>query len=115
MTPLSIKIESSGRTCTVACEGDLDRSSAGLFESCLAPGFAGAADRVVFELAGLDIGDGLGIAAAVSLVKHLRGEGRAVFLVAAPQMLAHNLYKNGLLAGPGAVQLHNTRQDEPYG
>lgn len=70
-------------------------------------------DPLVVDLSGFDIADGLAAVAAVNAMRAL-AHGRRVVLRAAPQILAHNLYRVGDLE-QGSVQLEATREDEPYG
>ncbi|MEW6648431.1 MAG: STAS domain-containing protein [Pseudomonadota bacterium] len=70
-------------------------------------------DPLVVDLSGFDIADGLAAVAAVNALRAL-AHGRRMVLRAAPQILAHNLYRVGDLE-QGSVQLEATREDEPYG
>ena len=68
----------------------------------------------VLELAELDITDGVAAVLAVNAVRLLRSRVPSLRIVAAPQVLAHNLYRTGMLAGGGIV-LEAMREDEAYG
>ena len=51
----------------------------------------------------------------VNALRALRRRCRRLVLVHAPQILAHNLYRVGMLDGEDAVELEAMREDEPYG
>ena len=69
--------------------------------------------RIELDLSGAEAGDGVGVAELVGLVRDALAAGRRIVLHAAPQVVAHNLYRVGLLTHPG-LSLRDTRQDEPY-
>lgn len=68
----------------------------------------------VLELGDLDIADGVACTEAVNLIRHLLAVNTHLRIVAAPQVLAHNLYRTGLLQGDRIV-LEAMREDEAYG
>lgn len=68
----------------------------------------------VLDLADLDLEDGVAVAHLVTGLRALRARCDRLVLVAAPQMLAHTLYKVGALSDPGLV-LVAPRQDEGMG
>lgn len=70
---------------------------------------------VVVELQEVDVADGTGALLGVDLVRRLLTHCGRVELRHAPQLLAHNLYRVGLLEGPGVVALVEPREEEPYG
>lgn len=70
--------------------------------------------RIELDLADAEAGDGVGVAELVGLVSDALRAGGTVVLRSAPQIVAHNLYRVGLLEHPGLI-LDATRQDEPYG
>jgi hypothetical protein len=69
--------------------------------------------RVEIDLAEVDFEDGESLAKAIEILRHLRIRAPRLTLIRAPQMLCHNLYRVGLLDGPGAIELIEMRQDEP--
>lgn len=73
-----------------------------------------SAGEVVLDLADLDLDDGVAVAHLVTGLRALRARCDRLVLVAAPQMLAHTLYKVGALSDPGLV-LVAPRQDEGMG
>lgn len=99
----------------LAISGDLNRSNAGDFEASIAiqPFVEGHA---ILELIDLEIDDGVAATAAVNGVRQILETVIQVTIVGAPQVLAHTLYRVGMLEGEGArVLLKDTREEEPYG
>ena len=68
----------------------------------------------VLDLAEFDIGDGVAATHALNAIRLLCSRVPMLCIEAAPQLLAHNLYRTGLLSVPGIV-LKDMREDEPYG
>lgn len=68
----------------------------------------------VLDLAELDIEDGVAATHMVNAVRLLCGRVPVLQIVGAPQVLAHNLYRTGLLAR-GGIELKAMREDEAYG
>lgn len=66
------------------------------------------------DLTDLDIEDGVAATRAVNAVRMLCAQVSVLCLKGAPQVLAHNLYRTGLLA-EGGIELVDMRQDEAYG
>lgn len=66
------------------------------------------------QLGDLDIVDGVACTHAVNVVRLLLARSAGLVIAEAPQVLAHNLYRTGLLA-QGNVQLLAMREDEAYG
>lgn len=66
------------------------------------------------DLSELDIEDGVAATHAVNAVRMLCAQVSVLYLKGAPQVLAHNLYRTGLLA-EGGIELVDMRQDEAYG
>jgi anti-anti-sigma regulatory factor len=102
------------RAGAVAIEGELSRDNASEFERLLRSLDAGQDGRVVLDLHGFDIDDGEGLVTAINSLRELRARSSGVVLAGAPQMLAHNLYRLGML-GVGAIELIDMRLDEPAG
>lgn len=90
--------------------GDLTRHNGSLLVHWLQtqPAFS----RV--DLSELDIEDGVAAAEAVNAIRLLHRRVDSLELVSAPQLLAHNLYRTGLLLDAGIV-LRAMREDEAYG
>jgi hypothetical protein len=75
-----------------------------------------AADPRTLDLGELefDVDDGVELARWVDRIRaRVRSDGRVV-VRRCPQMLAHTLYKAGLLRD-GRIELIETREEEPYG
>lgn len=66
------------------------------------------------DLAELDIVDGVAATHAVNAVRMLHSRASFLCIEHAPQVLAHNLYRTGLLMDDGIV-LEAMREDEAYG
>lgn len=71
----------------------------------------GGLERVELELGELEAEDGAAVASLVDLVRRLSAAALRVELRCAPQMLAHTLYKAGLLRD-GRVRLAGEREPE---
>jgi hypothetical protein len=67
----------------------------------------------VLDLAELETGTGVELAATVDELR-ARAAETGVILRNCPQMLAHTLYKAGLLRR-GDIVLESVREEEPYG
>lgn len=108
----AIRIEIQGETISLA--GELAASDATLLEawfhhldlqqplSCL-------------ELGELDISDGVAATHMINIVRLLLSRADRITLSGAPQLLAHNLYRAGMLYDGCAITLDGMREDEPYG
>jgi hypothetical protein len=70
-------------------------------------------DRVMLDLAELETGTGVELVAMVDELR-ARAAGQRLILRNCPQMLAHTLYKAGLLRR-GDIVLESVRDEEPYG
>ncbi len=66
------------------------------------------------DLAELDIEDGVAATEAVNAVRLLCSRVARLHIIAAPQVLAHNLYRTGMLAN-GTIELVDMREDEAFG
>lgn len=71
----------------------------------------GVIDRLMLD--DFDIADGVAATQAVNMVRHLLAS-HSLSIYGAPQVLAHNLYRTGLLR-EGRITLLAMREDEPYG
>lgn len=65
------------------------------------------------DLAELDINDGVAATYAVNAVRLLLSRDTPLVIDSAPQVLAHNLYRTGMLEGD-SVRLVDMREDEAY-
>ena len=68
---------------------------------------------LTLDFSNLDCDDGIALATCVSVLRDLRGRRSRLLLRGASQMLAHNLYRVGALEGSRAIELVDTRLDEP--
>ena len=71
-------------------------------------------DATVLDMSALDITDGVGVTTMINAIRHLLERTNKVIIIAAPQMLAHNLYRVGMLAD-SRIELVDIREEEPYG
>src|SRR5262249_43300605 len=69
---------------------------------------------IVLDMSAFEVTDGVGVAAAINAIRRLLERTEKITLIAAPQLLAHNLYRVGMLAD-GRTELVATREEEPYG
>ena len=67
---------------------------------------------LALDLDGLDLLDGVAVAEAINGLRAALALGAPVVLHRAPQMLAHTLYKIGMLTD-GAISLEDPRVEEP--
>jgi anti-anti-sigma regulatory factor len=98
----------------VAFEGDMTAANADEFARHLQALEADARGVIRLDLRGLDVDDGVAIAITVNALRHLLSRVAKLILIAAPQMLCHNLYRIGLLDGD-RIELEDMREDEPSG
>lgn len=94
-------------------DGELDHvSRAALHAWC--KGIEPVQEPLTLELAGLEIPDSAGIAAAIEALRLLLQRTPSLTVVHSPHLLAHTLYRLGLLE-EGRLALVEPRQEEPYG
>ncbi len=95
-------------------DGELDgRNSASLRLWC--EGIETVPERRTLELAGLEILDARGMAAAIEAVRWLLQRTPVLTLAHPPHLLAHTLYRIGMLAEGSRLGLFEPRQEEPFG
>jgi hypothetical protein len=68
----------------------------------------------VLDLGELEVDDGPELARLVTRLRSLLEEHEALALHGCPQLLAHMLYKAGMLRS-GRIRLISVRDEEPYG
>lgn len=68
---------------------------------------------LTLDLSRLDLDDEIALAIAVDSLRELRARVSRLVLKGAPQILGHNLYRIGALAGSHAIELVDMRLDEP--
>ena len=76
--------------------------------------FDTAGEIAVIERDDFDIADGVACARLVNLIRRILSRQETLAIYGAPQVLAHNLYRIGLLADERLV-LKAIREDEAYG
>jgi len=94
--------------------GSIDATSAEAFAEVLEHDVRALADgdgTIHLELDELELDDGSAVAEAVNALRRLLEHGKVV-LHHAPQMLAHTLYKTGMLEGE-RLRLEAPRVEEP--
>jgi anti-anti-sigma regulatory factor len=99
----------------IAIEGELTHVNAEAFEKALTTLDVEANGRLVLDMFGFDIDDGVGVATAINALRDLLKRVGRLQLTGAPQILCHNLYRVGLLDANTTIELIDMRQDEPYG
>ncbi len=95
---------------TIRIDGLLDEGQGALFAALLAT--LPTQEALELELAGLEVERPAELVTAVAALRQLAQRCGQIRLRAAPQLLAHNLYRIGALA---QIQLLDPRQEEPYG
>ena len=95
--------------------GDLSERNVSAFESRFRTLVVDPGCSVILDLSRLDIEDGVALATCINALRELRARVSGLVLRGAPQMLGHNLYRIGMLEGPGAVEMADMRLDEPSG
>ena len=99
----------------ILVEGDLSEQNSAVFESQLRMMVVEDGGSVLLDLRGLDVEDGVALAACINSLRELRSRVGLLVLRGAPQMLGHNLYRAGMLDGSSAIELVDMRLDEPAG
>lgn len=97
----------------ILLEGHVDAASASAFGHAVrqdVAALAAGADPIVLDLNDLELRDGSAVAETVSALRALLS-GAGLVLENAPQMLAHTLYKAGLLRS-GRLRLESPRDEE---
>ena len=93
--------------------GDLTRGNVVMLVRYLRKLNSGA--DLALDLSGLEIEDVEPLVLMVNLLRELRERVQRLTVKGAPQLLGHNLYRANLLAGPRAIELIETREDQAYG
>lgn len=73
-----------------------------------------AEGRVDVDLDDVEIDRGADVVELVNALRDAGSEGRRVVVRGCPQLLAHTLYKAGILR-EGWLELASVREEEPYG
>ncbi len=111
---MSLQIVAIGSENLLVIEGELNRHNAADFEMRMRAQPVALGD-LSLDLHGLEIADGPAVTSAINVLRALLGRAARVVVHGAPQVLGHNLYRVGLLAADGPVELLDMRNDEAYG
>jgi anti-anti-sigma regulatory factor len=99
----------------IVIEGELNSGNAEAFEKTMNSLAVESDGKLVLQMFGFDIVDGVGVATAINGLRDLLKRVDRLRLTGAPQILCHNLYRVGLLDAGSRIELIDMRQDEPYG
>lgn len=99
---------------SIRVEGDLCAETAAVLTAELNGIPSNPAIKLTFDLSSLEVEDGLGLAEALRLFRHLHRRSAGLVIIGSPQLLAHNLYRVGMLEGSNPVVLVDMRHDEPH-
>lgn len=107
---ISLALAGSESCIVLTVSGVLDGGNAGSLSAPL-----GSAEPVhVLDLAKLDLDGSEAVLEAVDAIRRLLASSGRLTVCNSPQILAHALYRIGLLEN-GTLELTDTRQEEPYG
>ena len=112
---LQLSLDREGGELTVHVEGTLRGDARDSFRQQLARILSEQDRSLVFELLTFDIDDEVALTAVINLFRELLEQDRQLTVRYCPQMLAHNLYKAGLLVGERAILIGSVRKEEPHG
>jgi anti-anti-sigma factor len=98
----------------VTVEGELTEANAEEFERRMNELIQKPRREITIDLYGLDIDDGVALAAFINSLRRLCAHNARLVLKGAPQMLGHNLYRVGMLDSD-RIALIDMRLDEPSG
>ena len=98
---------------TIVVEGELNQQNTGTFQQTLELLNIEQDSKIVIDMFGFDVEDGVSVAIAVNALRDLLKRVRQLQLIGAPQILCHNLYRVGLLGPNTAIELIDMREDEP--
>lgn len=111
---MKLREHQQGPQQTIAIAGQVEGGSCGCIEAFFACRIDPEATLIALELDELEGIDALGIAVLTRELATLRRHEAKITISDAPQLLAHTLYKAGMLAGPNPIILRNPRSEEPY-
>jgi len=95
-------------------EGDIDSESAvSLYRWC--EGLPVSDTPLECDLSDLEVVDSAGANAAIDVIRQLLQRSPHLFLRHAPHVLAHTLYRIGMLETGSDLTLLEPREEEPYG
>lgn len=93
--------------------GDIDVQWVASLSLQVTPHLPGAEFR--FEMGDVDVEDALGVLEFINLIRLILSTGTRLILVEAPHILAHDLYRIGLLRRDSLLELIDPREELPYG
>ena len=97
----------------VECE--LSEENAAEFEEAFRALQIESHGTTIMNMSAFDVTDGVGVATAINAIRHLLERTEKISIIAAPQILAHNLYRVGMLEADSRIELVDMREEEPYG
>lgn len=109
-TPLPHAISHYQIDGTLALAGELGADSAAGLEQWLSK----QGGVVQLDLSGLELAESLAVVRLVNAIRALAERSSPLCVFAAPHLLAHNLYRCGLLQD-GHIVLASPREELPYG
>ena len=114
LSAMKISHAIDGDRITVRIREEIDGSACDCLEHFWDRFVSDPFSEVRVEMGGVDAIDSQGVAQMVTLLRRNLAEGACLVLDAPPQVLAHTLYKVGLLEPGQRVALLNARSEEPY-
>lgn len=111
---MKLREHQQGAHQTIAIAGRVEGGSCNCIEAFFACRVDPEAERIELALDEVDEIDALGIAALTRELATLRANKTKITISDAPQLLAHTLYKAGMLQEPNPIILRDPRAEEPY-
>lgn len=108
---MEIRFEIHETHARVTLAGDLEVADVDAVGAWLRGPHARELTCVTLEMEDCDTEDGAGILGAIDLVRRLSRAGVDVYIVHAPQIFAHDLYRTRLLEAPSRLHLVEPRQE----
>src|SRR5262249_7289774 len=79
----------------ISIEGELSEENSAEFEEAFCALQVELSGSTVLDMSAFDVTDGIGVAIAINTLRYLLERTERITLIAAPQLLAHNLYRVG--------------------
>ena len=114
MSWMKLRPETDGDRFIVRMEGELDASRCDCLEHFWAHYLDETLGDVWLDMSSVEEIDAESVAVMVTLIREQIASGSLVTVESAPQMLAHTLYKTGMLESPSSLRLVDPREEEPY-
>jgi anti-anti-sigma regulatory factor len=99
----------------ISIEGELCEENAAEVDEAFRSVSVASNGTTVLNMSAFDVMDGVGVTTVINAIRSLLERTQKIMIIAAPQMLAHNLYRVGMLAANSRIELVDMREDEPYG